>query len=307
MKQITGIHHVTAIAGDPQRNLDFYRGLLGLRLVKLTVNFDDPETYHLYYGDYSGRPGTIITFFPWKGVPKGRTGAGQMTVTAFEVPTGSLDYWKRRLTSGGVDVEGPDPLFADEVLSFRDYDGMRVELVATGEADQANPGIRGLHSAVLAVGRFTATERLLTESMGFRKLGQDANRVRYQASAGGAHSIVDLIDTDLSIRGLQGAGSVHHIAWRVDDDATQLEWREKLTGQGLSVSPVMDRKYFHSIYYREPSGVLFEIATDPPGFTVDEPLETLGQSLVLPAWLEPSRADLVKVLPKLTVAEVQHA
>ena len=307
MKQITGIHHVTAIAGAPQRNLDFYSGVLGLRLVKLTVNYDDPETYHLYYGDYSGQPGTLITFFPWKGVPKGRTGPGQMTVTAFAVPAGSLDYWAQRLTSHGIAVDGPNPLFADQALSLRDFDGMRVDLIASANPDPANPAIRGFHSATLAVGSFDATAQLLTETMGFRRVGQHANRVRFETAAGGPGAIVDLIETDRSIRGLQGAGSVHHIAWRTADDAEQLAWRADLVAKGLGVSPVMDRTYFHSIYYREPSGVLFEIATDPPGMTVDEPLETLGHSLVLPAWLEPTRAQLIQALPRLNLRELQHA
>ena len=314
-KQITGIHHVTAIAGDPQKNLDFYSGVLGLRLVKLTVNYDDPGTYHLYYGDYSGQPGTILTFFPWKGIPKGRAGAGQMTVTSFSVPIGSLSYWKTRLNAHGVAFEEAAARFNEQALLVHDPDGMKVELVEaedqrTGWAGGPVPeqaAIRGFHSATLSVARLDASERLLTEVMGFEKISQQGDHHRFQTGDGRPHQIVDVIETPREQRGFQGAGSVHHIAWRVPTDGDQAEWRTELVSKGFQVSPVMDRKYFHSIYYREPSGILFEIATDPPGFTVDEPLETLGQKLVLPAWLEPSRQELAGVLPKLELLEAQHA
>jgi glyoxalase family protein len=314
-KHITGIHHVTAMAGDPQTNIDFYAGVLGLRLVKLTVNYDDPGTYHLYYGDYSGQPGTILTFFPWKDIPKGRAGAGQVTITSFSVPAGSYSYWTDRLAGRGIDYEGPEARFGERALSFRDPDGMAVELI---EAEDARTGwksgpvpkaaaIRGFHSATLAVARLDATARLLTDVMGFEEIGPEGNRRRFQAGDGRPHQIVDLIETPRERRGFQGAGSVHHIAWRVPSDQEQAEWRTDLVSKGYQVSPVTDRKYFHSIYYREPSGILFEIATDPPGFTVDEPLDTLGQTLVLPAWLEPSRKELALILPKLDRLEVQHA
>ena len=317
MKRITGIHHVTAIAGDPQRNLDFYGGILGLRLVTLTVNFDDPGTYHLYYGNYSGDPGTILTFFPWRGIPKGRVGAGQISTTSFSVPKGGLQYWLGRLAEHAIPVRGPERRFAEEVLTFDDFDGMHVELVASDVIDPraawdggpvpAEAAIRGLYSATLAVPRFAASERLLTGIMGFRKTGEEAGRHRYETADGGPHAIVDLIETPASQRGMQGAGSVHHIAWRVPSDAEQAEWRSELVSAGLGVSPVMDRNYFHSIYYREPSGILFEIATDPPGFAIDEPLADLGRRLVLPEWLEPRRTELEGVLPALTIPEAQYA
>ena len=314
-KQITGIHHVTAIAGDPQKNIDFYAGVLGLRLVKLTVNYDDPGTYHLYYGDYSGHPGTILTFFPWPNVPRGTAGAGQMTVTSFSVPRGSFSYWLERLGAAGVDVRGPAFRFDEQVLWFRDPDGMAIELIEGEDTRPAWDGgpipveaaIRGFHSATLAVARLDASTRLLTSVMGFRKTGNEANRHRFQTGSGQPHQIVDLIETPRQQRGLQGAGSVHHIAWRAPSDAEQLEWRANLVSAGHSVTPVTDRTYFHSIYYREPSGILFEIATDPPGFTVDESLPELGHKLVLPAWLEPSREELSAILPKLERFEVQHA
>lgn len=313
-KQLTGIHHVTAIAGDPQQNLNFYTNVLGLRLVKQTVNYDDPGTYHLYYGDYSGQPGTILTFFPWKGIPQGRPGAGQMTVTAFSVPVGSLPFWIARLDANGVDVEGPAERFQQRVMQLRDPDGMALELVEAqderaGWGGGPIPGeaaIRGFHSATLAVARLEASTRLLTDVMGFRETNREGNRHRFQTAGGRPHQIVDLIETARGERSLQGAGSVHHIAWRVSTDAEQAEWRSELVTKGYQVSPVTDRKYFHSIYYREPSGILFEIATDPPGFSVDEPLDSLGQKLVLPAWLEPSREELVQILPKLERWEAQH-
>lgn len=316
-KQILGIHHVTAIAGDPQRNLDFYSGVLGLRLVKLTVNYDDPGTYHLYYGDYSGHPGTLITFFPWKGVPRGVVGNGQMTVTSFAVPSGSLDFWARRLSDRKIPFSGPASRFGDQVLSLRDYDGMQVELVSSSVPDPRSgwvrgpipddAAIRGIHGATFAVATPGKTIRLLIETMGFEPAGEQDGRLRYQIGDGSVTGYVDVIETPLSQRGRQGAGSVHHIAWRTPDDAQQLAWREELVHQGLGVSPVMDRKYFHSIYYREPNGILFEIATDPPGMTVDQPLEELGHKLVLPPWLEPRRAELVATLPKLNIGELQHA
>ncbi len=316
MEQITGIHHVTAIAGDPQKNLDFYSGILGLRLVKLTVNYDDPGTYHIYYGDYSGNPGTILTFFPWKGMPRGRAGAGQATATSFSVPAGSLGHWTSRLRDNGIEPISTLNRFEEDAIGFQDYDGMAIELVAAKLPD-LRPGwpggpvpdelaIRGFHSATLATGRFEDSSKLLTGTMGFRKTAQDGNRHRFETASGGAHSIVDLMEAEAP-HGRQGAGSVHHIAWRVATDEGQKDWREKLVSQGLGVSPVMDRKYFHSIYYREPSGILFEIATDPPGFLVDEPLELLGQKLVLPPWLEPSRKELVGILPRLELPELQHA
>jgi glyoxalase family protein len=306
-KEISGIHHITAIAGDPQKNLDFYAGVLGLRLVKLTVNYDDPGTYHLYYGDYSGHPGTILTFFPWRGVPKGRVGAGQLTVTSFAVPQGSLAYWMDRLRAHDVAVGQPEERFGERVLLFRDPDEMALELVESANAGADPTAIRGFHSATLAVSRLDSSAKLLTEGMGFRKIAQATNRHRFATGDGKAHQIVDLVETPRDQRGLQGAGSVHHIAWRVPTDGAQVEWRSDLLARGLEVTPVIDRTYFHSIYYREPSGILFEIATDPPGFTVDEPLESLGQTLVLPAWLEPSRGELSGILPKLELTEAQHA
>ena len=313
-KQILGIHHITAIAGDPQRNLDFYAGLLGLRLVKLTVNFDDPTTYHLYYGDGAGHPGTILTFFPWPSAPKGRRGAGQVTGTAFAIPENAVDFWVERLTSRAIAFEGPFERFGEKVLAFSDPDGMRVELIATaatelGRAYDTGPiplefAIRGFHSATLSEADLAPTSALLTDTTGFKLVAQDGNRFRYAADSGESARLVDVLHVPEERHGRVLVGSVHHIAWRTADDAGQRAWLSELSQLHYGVSPVMDRKYFHSIYYREPGNILFEIATDPPGFAVDEAPERLGSHLVLPAWLEPERARLEAVLPPLTLPGV---
>ena len=308
-KQILGIHHITAIAGNPQTNLDFYAGVLGLHLVKLTVNFDDPTTYHLYYGDGTGHPGTILTFFPWPSAPKGRRGAGQVTETAFAVPENALDFWTTRLTERAVAFEGPFERFGEKVIAFSDPDGMRIELISTararaGRAYQDGPvpldyAIRGFHSATLSEADHRATSALLTGAMGFKLVEQDGNRFRYAVDSGEPSGLVDVLHVPHERSGRVLVGSVHHIAFRTSDDTEQLAWLDELSRLHYGVSPVMDRKYFHSIYYREPGNILFEIATDPPGFSVDEAPEKLGSQLVLPAWLEPQRVQLEAVLPRL--------
>ena len=313
-KQILGIHHITAIAGNPQTNLDFYAGLLGLRLVKLTVNYDDPTTYHLYYGDGAGHPGTILTFFPWPSAPKGRRGAGQVTETAFAIPADAMDFWTARLTGRAVPFDGPFDRFGEKVIAFSDPDGMRVELVASvttavDRAYEAGPvplqfAIRGFHSATLTEADYGPTAALLTDTMGFKPVAQDGRRFRYAADSGEFARIVDVLHAPEERYGRVLVGSVHHIAWRTADDAQQSAWLDELSKLHYGVSPVMDRKYFHSIYYREPGHILFEIATDPPGFAVDEAPAQLGSHLVLPAWLEPERASLEAVLPPLTLPEV---
>ncbi len=303
-----GIHHITAISSDVHRNIQFYTQVLGLRFVKKSVNQDDPGTYHLYYGDYAGSPGTILTFFPWAGLQRGRPGTGQSYATAFSVPAGSLPFWQKRLAEFKVTSLPVEKRFADEVLPFFDVDGLRLELIATSESDSRPPApsrevaadyaIRGFHGATLALTDAKATASVLTESMGYSLVSQDGHRARY-AAAGGPGSYVDLL-TDPSLpRGLNGAGTVHHIAFRVPDDAAQVAARGVLAKRGLQVSPVIDRAYFKSIYYREPGGVLFEIATDQPGFAIDEPVETLGQRLSLPPHLEPHRAEIEAALPKI--------
>jgi glyoxalase family protein len=308
-KEILGIHHITAIAGDPQENLDFYAGLLGLRLIKLTVNFDDPGTYHLYYGDGVGHPGTILTFFPWPRAPKGRQGTGQVTHTAFAVPAAALEYWNGRLTAQGISVIGPFERFGENVISFPDPDGLTIELVSTARvrSDRAYQhgtvpleyALHGFHSATLSEEGYQKTAALLTGTLGFELVQQEGNRFRYSAGTGEPGAMVDVVCAPEEQRGSVLVGTVHHIAWRTANDEQQREWLEEITRLGYNASPVMDRKYFHSIYFREPGGILFEIATDPPGFSVDESIEALGSRLVLPPWLESKRVQLQAVLPPL--------
>lgn len=310
MKPTThGLHHITAISSDTKRNMHFYTKVLGLRFVKQSVNQDDPGTYHLYYGDYAGSPGTILTFFPWAGLRRGRPGSGQAYATAFSVPAGSLPYWQKRFTDLKVEALAIEQRFADEVLPFLDPDGLRLELVATSEADARKPApsdvvpaehaIRGFHGTTLGLSDALLTATVLTETMGYRLLAQSGHRARYTVDQGGPGTYVDLLTDPALPRGLNGAGTVHHVAFRVPDDATQEAARFVLNRSGLQVSPVIDRAYFKSIYYREPGGVLFEIATDQPGFAIDEPVETLGSKLSLPPRLEPHRAEIEAALPKL--------
>ena len=303
-----GIHHVTAITADAQKNVDFYCGVLGQRLVKLTVNFDDPGSYHLYYGDDLGRPGTILTFFAWPGAPRGRVGPPQVTATSYAAPAGALRFWAGRLQEHGVEAREAVSRFGEHVLSFADPDGMRVEIVAGSPEGVPAPAggpvpeayaLRGFHGVTLSEEGYENTAKLLTDVMGFRADGSEGNRFRYRASAAGAASVVDLLCVPDARRGGMGAGVVHHVAFRTPDDGQQRAWRERVVRLGDNVSPVMDRTYFHSIYFREPGGVLFEIAADPPGFTVDEPPAELGTHLALPPWLEPQRAQLERLLPSL--------
>lgn len=307
---ISGLHHVTAIAGDPQSNLDFYVGVLGLRLVKRTVNFDDPGTYHFYFGDGSGSPGTILTFFPWAGVRRGVRGTGEIQTTAFAIPAGSKGFWLERLKANNVPAEVLEPRFGEEAIRFADPDGMGLELIAVkspaavshwaGGAIPAESAICGLHGATAALEGYERTAKLITEVMGYRLVAQDRNRFRFEAGSGeGPGRTLDLVCMPDGAQGRSGAGSVHHIAFRTPDDAQQLAWRKILVEFGHNVSPVMDRDYFHSIYFREPGGVLFEIATDAPGFTVDEPFEELGTGLKLPRWVEPQRGRLLEILPPI--------
>lgn len=294
-KPIAGIHHVTAMASDPQANVDFYTGVLGLRLVKKTVNFDDPGTYHLYYGDETGRPGTIMTFFPWPMARRGVQGAGQATVTSFSVPRGSLGYWTEHLGKHGVAFEDPRPRFDEEVLTLLDPDGLKLELVANAEGDGHE--VRGFDGVTLTEWNPEVTAEVLTGTLGFRLAGQQGDRFRFEAG----DSRVDVVAAPASVRGHVSAGTVHHVAWRAADDADQIAWREAVAESGLYVTPVLDRQYFRSIYFREPGGVLFEIATDPPGFTRDETVESLGSALKLPPWLEPERKRIEQALPPIEV------
>ena len=297
---ITGLHHVTALAGNPQRNLHFYTEVLGLHLVKRTINFDDPGSYHFYFGDHTGTPGSILTFFPYPEARRGVRGTGEVAATAFTIPQGSEKHWRQHLTASGVAVGEPETRFGDPLLRFTDPDGLPLELVAAGAAERHPYAIQGLHSVAAALADATPTARLLTEVFGYTLTQHTEGRQRYTAPGAapvGKH--LDLL-THPSPRGSRaGAGTVHHIAFRVADAPAQAAWRAKLTALGFAVSPVRDRTYFESIYFREPGGVLFELATDGPGFAVDESAATLGHRLCLPAWLEPQRPQVEALLPEL--------
>lgn len=304
-----GIHHVTAIAGDAQHNIDFYAGFLGLRLVKLTVNFDDPGSYHLYYGDEIGHPGTVMTFFAWPNGGRGRVGIAQVGVTAFAIRPASLPFWSERLGGFGIPVEEPTERFDEQVLTFQDPDGLLLELVAHPGAEdlpswEGGPvagehALRGFHGVTLFEEGFAHTQRLLTDTLGFLRLAEEGSTFRYRSQDGGPGALVDLRAAPNLPVGRVGIGAVHHVAWRVPDDATQQALRARLDELDYNVTPVLDREYFHSVYFPEPGGVLFEIATDPPGFTIDESVAELGSHLKLPPWLEPHREEIVRRLPPL--------
>jgi len=310
-KRIPGIHHITAIAGDPQRNLDFYTNTLGLRLVKLTVNFDDPTTYHLYFGDEQGSPGTLLTFFPWPGATQGQRGTGQVTAISFAVPQGTLGYWEDRLRQRDVALLERQHRFDEEVLTFLDPDWIKLELVARAGAKATVPwesngvpadyAIRGFDGVAMGVKDTAPTLDLLTGAMGFTRLGEDGARIRLRAGSDGDAALVDLLHVPEGERGRHGPGTVHHVAWRTPDNAEQLSWRQDVADLGLRVTDVIDRQYFRSIYFREPGGVLFEIATDPPGMDWDEPFDALGSRLRLPSWFEPRRAEVEAALPPLVL------
>lgn len=305
---ISGIHHVTAIASDPQCNLDFYTNVLGLRLVKRTVNFDDPGSYHFYFADELGSPGTILTFFAWPGAARGSLGAGQVTLTSFHMPGQSVNFWEERLLKAGVPVEKSGKRFGEEVLTFADPDGLKLELVAgpaksRGRAWANAPvpvehALGGFHSVTLCERGYEHTARVL-QTMGFRKVAEERNRFRFEAGAGGPGTRADVLCASEAPHGRVAVGTVHHVAWRVVDDDSQRLWRTRLVENDLDVTPVIDRCYFHSIYFREPGGVLFELATDPPGFAIDESPDQLGEALRLPSWLEQYRPQIEKALPHI--------
>ncbi|HEU5019108.1 MAG TPA: ring-cleaving dioxygenase [Pseudolabrys sp.] len=317
-RTIAGIHHVTAICGPPQPNVDFYTGPLGQRLVKKTVNFDAPDTYHLYYGDRIGSPGTILTFFPFADAGPGRAGPGMASAVAYGVPQGGLDAWMMRLAEEGIDSEGPIERFGQRMITVADSDRMPVELIETETAGvpDANTDARvehpaegpredGFHSVTLWVADPAPTARVLTDLFGYEAAGQETadgvERLRFRSPSGSRGSVVDILRSDTPSIGRQGAGTIHHVAFRAEDDAAQLEWRERAMSMGLNVTPVIDRQYFNAIYFREPGGVLFEIATDPPGFATDEAPDELGTHLKLPPQYEVRRADIERVLPPLRV------
>lgn len=305
-----GIHHVTAIASDPQANVDFYLEVLGLRLAKRTVNFDSPDIYHLYYGDEAGSPGSILTFFPWPGARPGRRGAGQASTTSFSVPEPSLGWWEERLRRLGVHVGEPGTRLEEDVLSFSDPDGLGLELVASPAADDRPPweggpvpveyAIRGLAGVTLSEAGAARTAGLLTGTLGFRPVAEEGDRFRFDVGDGGPGTTVDVLDTPDAERGSVAAGSVHHVAWRAPDAPTQLGWRDEIVATGLDVTPVLDRQYFRSIYS---AGRVASSSRSPPtrraSPSTKTPL-TWAKSCVCPPWLEPSREKLESVLPPLT-------
>lgn len=307
---INGLHHVTTLAGDTQRNVDYYTDILGLRLVKKTVNFDAPDVYHLYYGNETGSPGTILTFFPYGQLPRGRKGVGQLTYTAFSAPLASLSFWMDRLHERNVPYAGPYKRFSETFVRFEDFDGMGIELVFTDEDQRpgwdngripAEYAVRGFHTVTLNELNPDRTIKLLTETMQHTLVGEEEGRFRFKAGLGGSGNFVDVLYSPKDVHALQGAGSVHHVAFSTNSDETQAIIQEKLAESGYNVTPVQDRNYFNSIYFREPGGILFEVATNPPGFAIDESVAELGTTLKLPAQYETRRASLEKALPEIVL------
>lgn len=306
---VTGLHHISAIASNPQKNVDFYTKVMGLRLVKKTINFDAPDVYHLYYGNESGSPGTIMTFFPFKGIQQGRKGKGQLTSIAFSISEHALDFWIKRLDSLNIAYKGPFERFDEMVIAFEDHDGLGLELSANkndprkGYGGQDIPienAIKGFYGITLMEECYEKTASLLSSQMDHVLIGEESNRYRF-ATSNKKGEYVDILCSPDTLQGVPGYGTVHHVAFATPNNTTQEQARLKLIKYGLNATPIIDREYFHSIYFREPGGVLFEIATMEPGFTVDEPLSNLGESLKLPPWEEPNRTRIEKILPPIHI------
>jgi glyoxalase family protein len=307
MSRVHGLHHVTAIAGDPRENLAFYTGVLGLRLVKRTVNQDAIDTYHFFYADAEGSPGTDLTFFPWPQMAQGRRGTGLADEVSLAVPVGTLDYWSQRLLDGGVAFADTETRFGETCLPFQDPHGLRLSLVeTTGERPFVAWGrspvseehqIRGLHSVRVWEADLEATASFLTDRMGLSRQDIEGGWHRLVVDDGGPGLNVDLRQPEGHARGHWGPGSVHHVAWRLHDSEEELALRAEIEQAGLTPAPQIDRFWFQSVYFREPGGVLFELATDGPGFSVDEDLDHLGETLILPPWLEDRRAEIEAGLP----------
>jgi glyoxalase family protein len=307
--KLRGIHHITAIASDPQRNVDFYTQILGLRFAKRSVNFDDPSTYHFYFGDRTGCPGTAITFFAWPGARRGTRGTGQVIATSFAIPQGSIDYWKSRFEQHRVFCEEIPSRFEASAIRFTDPDGLLLELIESAQLDDVDLkydsevptkfAIHGFHAPTLEVQAAKPTEELL-KNLGFELTAEEKSRKRFSVNSKSTSAQVDLVERADGQFGVNSAGTVHHIAFRCADEKEQLRWRKQLDELGLHVTPVIDRFYFHSIYFREPGGILFEIATEGPGFTADEPVEHLGENLKLPPQYEEHRAEIEHALQPIS-------
>lgn len=310
MKQkILGLHHITAIAGEAQRNYNFYTKALGLRLVKKTVNFDDPGTYHFYYGDEEGKPGSILTFFPWGGVQKGKIGTGMATEIGYSVPNGSLDFWTNRFKELNVKHGEANQRFGEQYLPFEDPDGLLLNLVVPAAEDSRkqwttkevgeDAATKGFHSVVLTVKKVDPTAKILTDIFGYELLKQEGNRFRFITDANATANIVDIVEEPNGSHGHNAGGTNHHVAFRAKDDNIMMEFREKVKSAGLNITEKIDRNYFYSLYFREPNGVLFEIASDNPGFAIDENVNELGTHLMLPSQYEEYRKRIEEWLPEL--------
>lgn len=307
--KILGLHHVTAIADNARRNYAFYTQVLGLRMVKKTVNFDDPGTYHFYYGNETGEPGTILTFFPWEGIGKGRTGTGITSEIAYAVPEGSLEFWKDRFKQSGVNSGEIMQRFNEQYLPFTDPDGLESTLVISQSKDDRKPwtgaevtedaAITGFYNVTLSLQRLDPTARVLTEVLGYELIQEEKNRYRFKTPANDTAAVIDIVIPERSAASYNAGGTVHHIAFRVKDRDAQRQVQEKISKLKLQATPQIDRNYFHSVYFREPGGVLFEIATDEPGFLIDENVRELGTHLMLPPQYEGRRKEIEAVLPAL--------
>ncbi|MGM0878672.1 MAG: ring-cleaving dioxygenase [Bacillota bacterium] len=307
MLKTPGIHHITAMVNDAQRNIDFYAGVLGLRLVKKTINFDRPEVYHLYFGNETGEPGTVMTFFPWAKQLKGRIGRGQVGVISFIIPVGFIHFWELRLQKFSIEFSSSER-FGERYLKFTDPDGLQLELIERNEGPinnwtfggiQAENAIKGFGGAVLISAQPDKTAEVLENILGLKCIGDEEGFLRFR-SEGNLGNIIDIKLTP-SVRGLMGAGTVHHIAWRAKDEQDLLKWRSLLEDKGYYPTEIRDRNYFKAVYFHEGGGILFEIATDPPGFSVDEPVAELGNKLMLPSWLDSKREELEETLPSVKV------
>jgi|SRR5579859_2281399 len=306
---VMGMHHITAIASDARRNLEFYTKVLGLRLVKKTVNFDDPETYHFYFGNEAGEPGTILTFFPWEGISTGLYGRGMVSEIGYSVPGDSLAFWQDRFTRLHVQHGNIGEKFGEQYLPFTDPDGLRLQLISSKSPDSRKPwetadvtagtATKGFHSISITTKEIEGTASVLTDILGYKLDSQEGNRYRFRTDTIGTANLVDLVLDTNAPAGYTAGGTTHHVAFRVKDDKILLDYREKILAKGFNITPKIDRDYFFSLYFREPGGVLFELATDNPGFTRDEPLDELGTHLKLPRQYEPRRDKIEAVLPKL--------